>query len=202
MAVTIGALPDPVRYSGQQIELHGLREPSRYGPLAYANGALRRWCWLGTDIAVSELHSPAELAFVEVGMSGGRQRIGAALARLSLPEVASDLGGNWRAEGSVYVARWPGVYRVTTRMHLAAGTPGGVAYGQTAGRSANDEAALLWFVTAPDRRARRARESSLNTRELRLAAGETIMMLACVDDPATTLAVEDAQMTVSLVARG
>ena len=112
---------------------------------------------------------------VETNGSNGVQAVGASFTTLAMANVITDTANGWNASTNTYTVPNTGTYLIVSRVRLADGSPAGLSYGQGVNTVNVDGTFFSWTTTAG------ARNGSVNTRLVKLTAGQTVNLYAYVD---------------------
>lgn len=133
-------------------------------------------------------------AFLDVSGASTGQTISNAFTTISMPTVNADPGGNYDPATFIYTVPRDGLYMIVTKIRFADAITSGLSYGQGAHTSNVDGPWFAWTVTNG------IREGLINTRIMRLQAGDPVRAYAYMDN-ATAREVRLASMNIIFLSR-
>ena len=112
---------------------------------------------------------------VETNASNGVQSVGTSFTTLAMGNVITDTANGWNASANTYTIPNTGTYLIVSRVRLSDGSAAGVSYGQGVNTTNVDGTFFLWSTTVG------VRNVSVNTRLVKLTAGQTVNLYAYID---------------------
>ena len=129
----------------------------------------------GGSTTVAGAAAALPLLSVETNGNSGMQTVGASFTTLALANVIADTANGWNASTNTYTVPNTGTYLIVSRVRLADGATAGMSYGQGVNTTNVDGTFFLWSTTVG------VRNGSINTRLVKLTAGQTVNLYAYVD---------------------